>query len=341
MKFRRLSMSAVAAIVFVVAANSVFSQTPTPIPTPNPELAPAIKLLREGDGQKAIDPLKKAVKKNKLDGEAWYYLGMAYLQVSDFKKSSEAFKNAIEARADLAAPAHAGYAYALVLRNKLEMATGEANRALAIDTKNIEALYTLAIVDLRKGAREESVKKADQIIALKPDFGAAYLLKSQAFVAYNGGVMYRNPNDSKQERQRDYKSAADALEKYLQLETDPVAAQTWKEQLDTLKLYLGDQSVKNEIYTGKDVVTKARVLAKPEPSYTEVARSQQIEGTVVIRCVFASDGRVTHFLILQALPYGLTERAIAAAKKIRFIPATRDGKPVSMWIQLEYNFNLY
>jgi len=62
---------------------------------------------------------------------------------------------------------------------------------------------------------------------------------------------------------------------------------------------------------------------------------------VVIRCVFASDGRVTHLLIVEALPYGLTERAIAAAKKIKFVPATRDGKPVSMWMQLEYNFNLY
>jgi len=37
----------------------------------------------------------------------------------------------------------------------------------------------------------------------------------------------------------------------------------------------------------------------------------------------------------------LLERAIDAAKKIRFIPAVKDGKYVSMWMQLEYNFNLY
>jgi len=41
------------------------------------------------------------------------------------------------------------------------------------------------------------------------------------------------------------------------------------------------------------------------------------------------------------LPYGLTERAIAAARQIKFTPATKDGRPVSMYIQLEYNFNLY
>jgi hypothetical protein len=38
---------------------------------------------------------------------------------------------------------------------------------------------------------------------------------------------------------------------------------------------------------------------------------------------------------------GLTERAIEAAQRTRFIAAMKDGKPVSMWIQLEYYFNLY
>jgi outer membrane biosynthesis protein TonB len=44
---------------------------------------------------------------------------------------------------------------------------------------------------------------------------------------------------------------------------------------------------------------------------------------------------------MQALPYGLTTRAVRAARQIRFTPAEKDGKPVSMYIQLEYNFNLY
>jgi hypothetical protein len=26
---------------------------------------------------------------------------------------------------------------------------------------------------------------------------------------------------------------------------------------------------------------------------------------------------------------------------IKFVPATKDGHQVSMWMQLEYNFNLY
>lgn len=330
---------AVTAIVFTIAASSIFSQTATP--APNPELAPAIKLIREGETKKALDLLKRAVKKNKSDGEAWYYLGIVNLQLSDFKKASEAFEKAIEVRPDLAGPAHAGYAYALVVRNRLDSATLQANKALAIDPNNIEAMYTLGIVDLRKGARAEAIKRADALIALNPDFAAAYLLKSQAFVTYIGGVVHPKISEPWEKRQEAYKSAADALENYLRVEKDVRVAQPWREQLETLQFLLLDASAKSEIYIGRDVTSKARLLSKPEPVYTERARLEQIAGTVVLRCVFGADGKVKHILVVQALPNGLTERAVAAAKQIRFVPATRDGKPVSMWMQLEYNFNLY
>jgi len=38
---------------------------------------------------------------------------------------------------------------------------------------------------------------------------------------------------------------------------------------------------------------------------------------------------------------GLTLKAVQAARQIRFIPATVNGQPVSQWVQIEYNFNLY
>jgi len=97
----------------------------------------------------------------------------------------------------------------------------------------------------------------------------------------------------------------------------------------------------DKIFTGKDVTTKARLLAKPEPQYTEDARKNQVTGTVVLKVVFASNGSVTNIRTVSGLPYGLTERAIAAARQIKFVPATKDGHQVSMWMQLEYNFNLY
>jgi TonB family protein len=100
----------------------------------------------------------------------------------------------------------------------------------------------------------------------------------------------------------------------------------------------GDYS---RIFTGRDVTTKARLLSKPEPQYTEEARKNQVTGTVVLKVVFSSSGQVTNIQTMRGLPNGLTEKAIAAARQIKFVPATKDGHQVSMWMQLEYNFNLY
>ncbi|MGH9932077.1 MAG: energy transducer TonB, partial [Pyrinomonadaceae bacterium] len=57
--------------------------------------------------------------------------------------------------------------------------------------------------------------------------------------------------------------------------------------------------------------------------------------------VFRSSGAVTNLTLMSGLSYGLSEKAMEAARQIRFIPAIKDGHFVSMYIQLEYNFNVY
>jgi protein TonB len=97
----------------------------------------------------------------------------------------------------------------------------------------------------------------------------------------------------------------------------------------------------DRVFPPPQVDERARVIAKPEPQYTEDARRNLVMGTVVLRVVFSRTGEVTNIRALHALPFGLTERAIAAARQIRFRPATKDGRPVNVYMQLEYNFNLY
>jgi hypothetical protein len=57
--------------------------------------------------------------------------------------------------------------------------------------------------------------------------------------------------------------------------------------------------------------------------------------------VFADEGVLKYILVLQGLSHGLTEQAIAAARKIKFSPATRDGKPRSVIGSIEFIFNLH
>jgi TonB family protein len=97
----------------------------------------------------------------------------------------------------------------------------------------------------------------------------------------------------------------------------------------------------HRFYKVSEVERKARLLSKPEPQYTEEARKNLVSGTVILRAVFSSSGEVVQIRALRTLPFGLTERAIAAARQIQFVPAEKGGQAVSVSMQLEYNFNLY
>lgn len=94
-------------------------------------------------------------------------------------------------------------------------------------------------------------------------------------------------------------------------------------------------------FRSSELEQRARVLSKPEPSYTESARKFGINGTVTLRAEFSYDGQIRDLQVIKGQPHGLTEAALRAARAIKFTPAQKNGKPVSMYMQLEYNFNLY
>lgn len=97
----------------------------------------------------------------------------------------------------------------------------------------------------------------------------------------------------------------------------------------------------SKIFSGREVTQNARILSKPSAGYTESARQNGVSGVVVLRIVLAASGEVTNITVLHGLPDGLSEQAIAAARKIKFEPAMKDGRAVSQYVQIEYNFSLY
>ena len=101
---------------------------------------------------------------------------------------------------------------------------------------------------------------------------------------------------------------------------------------------------KDEEYTipyQMSVSLRPKILYKEKAQYTREARDNKIEGTVVLSVVFGVDGQIGDVKVIRGLPDGLTEKAIAAANKIRFEPAMKDGRPVSVRGSLEFTFNLY
>ncbi|HVF48014.1 MAG TPA: energy transducer TonB [Pyrinomonadaceae bacterium] len=83
------------------------------------------------------------------------------------------------------------------------------------------------------------------------------------------------------------------------------------------------------------------IESKPTPSYTDEARAEQTEGTVVLRVTFLASGKIGAIEPIKTLPNGLTEQAVAAAQRIEFKPAIQHGRPISVSKQVEYTFSIY
>jgi TonB family protein len=94
-------------------------------------------------------------------------------------------------------------------------------------------------------------------------------------------------------------------------------------------------------FRANEVTKKALITYKPEPGFTEEARNNGVEGVVRLRAILSAGGEVTNISVVKGLPDGLTERAIAAARQIRFTPAEKDGRVVSQYAVFEYYFTIY
>ncbi len=310
-----------------------------------------IQLYKEGKFKDSIKLLSEVVKKNSEDSEAWYFLGLASVRDDNWKRARRAFEAAVRITPNFG-PAHSGLAYALMLAGKDSEAGREATLALQLNDQDAEAHYVMGVVRMRQHSNGEAQREAETAIKLKPQFAAAYLLKSQAMLANYAeratawsktvdANANRTPEDKRKQASENLallKESGEALQTYLRLNPKGDDSGTWREQLETLHSFAGGQS---DVVPAAEVTTKARILSKPEPTYNERARQAGVEGTVILRAVFSSDGAVKHILVIRSLPYGLTEQSIAAARRIKFVPAVKDGKPVSMVFQLEYNFALY
>ncbi|HVE56374.1 MAG TPA: energy transducer TonB [Pyrinomonadaceae bacterium] len=84
-----------------------------------------------------------------------------------------------------------------------------------------------------------------------------------------------------------------------------------------------------------------RIISKPRANYTDVARTNYVQGKVVLRVTFLADGQIGGISTISGLPDGLTEQAIKAAREIKFEPPMKDGKKITVTKPVEYTFTIY
>lgn len=86
--------------------------------------------------------------------------------------------------------------------------------------------------------------------------------------------------------------------------------------------------------------TPVEITFKPNPVYTDEARSLKLEGEVLLEVSFSAAGTLHVNRVVRGLGHGLDEAAVAAANKIRFKPALRSGQPVDSTAIVHVTFQL-
>jgi len=88
------------------------------------------------------------------------------------------------------------------------------------------------------------------------------------------------------------------------------------------------------------VTTMPRLLVDSKPEYPEEARKRGVEGKVILEIIVDEKGEVASARVLKSVEPVLDKVALDAAKKLRFSPATKDGRPVSVKITYTFAFVL-
>jgi TonB family protein len=90
-----------------------------------------------------------------------------------------------------------------------------------------------------------------------------------------------------------------------------------------------------------DGVTPPQVLNSIDPSSNEFAQQFGIAGMELLRTVVDSTGVPRQIVIARPIGFGLDEKAVEAVKNSHFRPATANGQPVPVVVDLVVTFRIY
>ena len=102
------------------------------------------------------------------------------------------------------------------------------------------------------------------------------------------------------------------------------------------------------------------ILYQPEPVYTQAGRKAKVQGVVTVSIVVDEHGQPQNVHIVRSLGIGpdgkpdpklkkaarmavdgMNQSAVDAVKQYKFKPATENGKPVAVYLNVEVNFEIF
>ncbi|MGA7158265.1 MAG: energy transducer TonB [Acidobacteriaceae bacterium] len=87
-------------------------------------------------------------------------------------------------------------------------------------------------------------------------------------------------------------------------------------------------------------VSRPEVLYQVEPEFSEEARKAKFSGNVEVYLWVDADGKPSHIRVVRGVGMGLDEKAVEAVRQYRFKPAMKNGKPVTVDLYVDVNFQI-
>jgi TonB family protein len=310
---------------------------------------PGIDLYKAGKYAEARAVLSQAVK-DKASGKdptLWNYLGLAYLGEKDNKNARKAFEKAVSLE-PLTAVFHTNLAYANLLLRQLSKARSEAEKVLALEPQNVSAFIVHGMANFWEHKLDAAERDADQAIAANERRSDGYLLKYKVLVNRFGDHL---EHSTPKKELPFLQSATNVIKTGVDKCGDEVSCKELKDAYEGVIVFLdyfSKRSLDEPLISANTLppppepgVTPLKILTKPRPKYTDIARQDNTQGTIIIAVLFGANGTIQQVLPLKRLGDGLDEEAVKAARGIKFEPMMRDGKPVAVVKQIEYTFSIY
>lgn len=340
----------------------------------------SVTIWMEGKAAARLE-MEQAVRKSRTNATDWFYFGVMLHQADNLSEADKAFAQAAQLKPDAAfwhergvaftllcyvgiarpafelgvrisprhAPSLAAMAWLAMLAGNASQAESWAKKAAGIDPGNVRAQYILSTLLFRKGKTDEALGIIESALKHQPDSAPALLLKHQLLL----GKSFRSRDDK--EESVTLRESIAVLERWLQLDhnADEISFLAdpdfmWQEQLQTLKAMESTSAQNQNPVPASEVANtnnaeskKPRLVSFAKAKYTEAARQAHVQGEVIISIVITSEGNVSRIIVLQALSHGLTDKALEAARKCRFSPGMKDGKPVNVRMNMAFAFNVY
>jgi len=88
-------------------------------------------------------------------------------------------------------------------------------------------------------------------------------------------------------------------------------------------------------------VSNPVLIYAPDPEFSDEARRAKYQGVCVVGLIVDAQGNPQRVRIVRPLGMGLDEKALEAVREYKFKPATYQGRPVPVEINIEVNFRIY